>query len=125
MKDCLVDVLNDRGTVLHVFPIAVEEQNGSPKAVDPEREALRLAGLLQLVPETEADALHARPHVSRGGPLAPYGDALELKLQKLDRIEQRIHERAYLLWQQEGCAEGRADEHWHRARALEHGEGCS
>lgn len=125
MKECLVDVLNDRGTVLHVFPIAVEDQNGAPKAVDPEREALRLAALVQLVPEAEADALHARPHVSRGGPLTPYGDALELRLQKLDRTEQRIRERAYLLWQQEGCPENRADEHWHRACELEQHNGVA
>ncbi len=117
MKDCLVDVLNSRGTVLHVFPIAVEDQDGVPRAIDPEHEALKLAA--QLVPETEADALHARPHVSRGGPLTPYADVLELKLQKLDTTEQRICERAYFLWQQEGCPDGRADEHWHRARALE------
>ena len=123
MKECLVDVLNDRGTVLHVFPIAVEDQNGAPKAVDPEQEALRLAALVQLVPE--AEALHARPHVSRGGPLTPYGDALELKLQKLDRTEQRIRERAYLLWHQEGCPENRADEHWHRACELEQHNGLT
>jgi len=119
MKDCLVDVLNDRGTVLHVFPIAVEDQNGMPKAVDPEREALRLATHMQLVPDAEAEALHARPHVSRGGPLTPYGDALETRLQKLARIEQNIRERAYFLWQQEDRPEHRADEHWHQARALE------
>ena len=123
MKECLVDVLNDRGTVLHVFPIAVEDQNGAPKAVDPEQEALRLAALVQLVPE--AEALRARPHVSRGGPLTPYGDALELKLQKLDRTEQRIRQRAYLLWQQEGCPENRADEHWRRACELEQHNGLA
>ncbi len=119
MKDCLVDVLNDRGTVLHVFPIPVEDQNGTPKAMDPEREALKLASLMQLVPETETNMLHARPHVSRGGPLTPYADASELRLQKLDRMEQGIRERAYFLWQEEGCPENRADEHWHRASELE------
>ena len=40
MKDYMVDVLDDRGTVLHVFPIAVGDRNGTPKAVAPEREAL-------------------------------------------------------------------------------------
>ncbi len=117
MKECLVDVLNGRDTVLHVFPIAVEDESGAPKAVDPEREALRLAAAMQLVPETEA--IHARPHVSRGGPLTPYSDVLETRLQKLDRIEQRIRERAYFLWQQEGCSENRAGEHWHRACEIE------
>lgn len=119
MKDCLVDVLNARGTLLHVFPIAVENQEGSSMAVDPEREALRLAALMQLVPETEAATLHTRPHVGRGGPLTPYSDVLETRLQMLERAERRIRERAYFLWQEEGCSENRADEHWHAARQLE------
>ena len=29
--------------------------------------------------------------------------------------EQRIKERAYHIWQQEGCPEGREKEHWHQA----------
>src|SRR5205085_746950 len=33
--------------------------------------------------------------------------------------EQRIRERAYFLWQAEGCPEGRGIEFWVRARALE------
>jgi len=77
MKECLVDVLNASNTVLHVFPIAVEDESGNPKAVEPEREALRLAALMQLVPETETAGMHARQHVSRGGQLAAYGDVLE------------------------------------------------
>lgn len=121
MKNSLVDVLNDRGTVLHVFPIAVEDENGAPKAVDPVREALRLAAIMQIVPE--AEAVHARPHVSRGGPLMPYSDVLETRLQRLDRIERRIRERAYFLWQQEGCPENRADEHWRRAQGFEGNNG--
>ena len=119
MKDCLVDVLNARGTVLHVFPIPVEDQDGASRAVDPEQEALRLAVLEQLVPETEVGTLQVREHVSRSGPLTPYSDALEIKLQKLHRTEQRIRERAYFLWQQSGCCEDRANEHWHKAREIE------
>ncbi len=123
MKDCLVDILNDRGTVLHVFPIAVGDQGGTPKVEDPEREALRLAAVMQLVPETEIEALHARPHVSRGGPLAPYSDVLETRRQQLERVEQRIRERAYFLWQQEGCSENQSDEHWQQAREVESSSG--
>jgi len=123
MKEYLIDVLNDRGTVLHVFPIPGEDQNGAPKAVDPEREALKLAVAMQLAPEAEADTLHTRPHVSRGGPLTPYSDVLELRLQKFERTEQHIRERAYFLWREEGCPENRADEYWHRARELEHHTG--
>ncbi|MGI4941313.1 MAG: DUF2934 domain-containing protein [Janthinobacterium lividum] len=36
-----------------------------------------------------------------------------------ERTERRIRERAYFLWQQEGCSEDRASEHWHRARETE------
>jgi hypothetical protein len=32
--------------------------------------------------------------------------------------EQRIRERAYQLWQEDGAPEGRADEYWHRAQKL-------
>lgn len=114
-----MDVLNARGTVLHVFSIAVENQDGTPKDVDPEQEALKLAAVGQLVPETESETLQAREHVSRGGPLMPYSDALETKVQKLHRTEQRIRERAYFVWQHAGCPETRADEHWHRACEIE------
>jgi hypothetical protein len=34
-------------------------------------------------------------------------------------LERRIRERAYLLWQAEGCPEGRAEEHWKLACMLE------
>ena len=115
MKTCLVDVLDGRDTVLHVFPIAVENPNGTPTAVDPEQEALRLAARLQLVSENETEPLHTRSHVGRGGPLTPYSDVLEIRRQSLDQVEQRIRERAYFLWQQEGCPESRADARWHRA----------
>lgn len=119
MKDCLVDVLNARGTVIHVFPIPIEERDGASKAVNPEQEALRLAVLEQLVPETEVGTLQVREHVSRSGPLTPYSDALEIKLRKLQRTEQRIRERAYFLWQQAGCHEDRADEYWYKAHEIE------
>jgi hypothetical protein len=33
-------------------------------------------------------------------------------------LEERIRRRAYLLWQQEGCPEGRADVHWDQASEL-------
>ena len=32
---------------------------------------------------------------------------------------QRFCERAYALWDREGCPEGKADEHWFRTRAFE------
>jgi hypothetical protein len=33
-----------------------------------------------------------------------------------DDFEQLIRERAYQLWEQAGCVDGRAEEHWHAAR---------
>jgi len=34
-----------------------------------------------------------------------------------DELEQRIRERAYEIWENEGCPEGRGDEHWQQACA--------
>jgi hypothetical protein len=36
----------------------------------------------------------------------------------MDDIEQRIRERAYHLWEADGCPHGNADEYWERAREL-------
>ncbi len=32
--------------------------------------------------------------------------------------EQRIREVAYFIWQEEGCPDGRAEQHWERAQAI-------
>jgi hypothetical protein len=40
----------------------------------------------------------------------------------MDDREQRIREIAYFLWQQEGCPEDRADEHWAAAEAVVNAE---
>jgi len=37
-----------------------------------------------------------------------------------DIDEDLIRERAYMLWLEDGQPEGRADEHWHKARADVH-----
>jgi hypothetical protein len=34
-------------------------------------------------------------------------------------IEQRIRERAYLLWEQDGCPDGHANQYWARASKIE------
>jgi Protein of unknown function (DUF2934) len=36
----------------------------------------------------------------------------------MDDFDERVKERAYRLWVEEGCPEGRADVHWDRAREL-------
>jgi hypothetical protein len=37
-------------------------------------------------------------------------------LENSEVLEHRIRERAFELWQEAGCPEGRADEFWHLAR---------
>ena len=34
----------------------------------------------------------------------------------IETQDERIRKRAYEIWCDEGCPEGRQDEHWHRAR---------
>ena len=36
----------------------------------------------------------------------------------MDDFDQRVKDRAYRLWVEEGCPEGRADIHWEKAREL-------
>jgi len=36
----------------------------------------------------------------------------------MEDFDQRVRERAYRLWVEEGCPEGRSDVHWDRAREL-------
>ncbi len=120
MEERLVDVLNDKNNVLHVFPITVEKPDAPLTDADFEQEALKVAIAAEIVPETDASKLRARLHVCRGGQLAPFGDALQIKHEQKMRFEQRIRDRAYFLWQDAGCAERQADEFWYRACDIEH-----
>jgi len=49
------------------------------------------------------------------------GDAHALMLPDMDDIEARIREHAFLLWQEAGCPEDRAEEFWARAEQVERG----
>jgi hypothetical protein len=40
-------------------------------------------------------------------------------LENSELLEHRIRERAFELWQEAGCPEGRAEEFWHKAREQE------
>ena len=115
MQERLVDVLNDKNNVLHVFPVKIEAPDTSVKEADFEQEALKAAAAAGIVPASEKKKLKARLHVSRGGPLRPYGDALQIKNEQQMRFEQRIRERAYFLWQEAGCPDNQADAFWLRA----------
>jgi hypothetical protein len=91
-----------------------------------------------LVPNDELESLDAKMHVSRGGQLTPFGDPHGVLAETKAGLDQVVRERAYLLWEQagrpddraddfwhqalwerEGCQEGKSDEHWFRTRAFE------
>ena len=115
MAERLVDVLNDKNNLLHVFPVQIEADDAPRKEADFGQEAVKAAVEAEIVPPNEAPKLKARPHVSRGGPLMPYSDALQTKNEQRMRLEERIRERAYFLWQEAGYPENRAEDFWHRA----------
>jgi hypothetical protein len=99
MPELLIDVLNDKNNVLHVFPVQIDH-DAPAKEGDFEQEALKAAVAAEIVPPAEAPTLKARPHVSRGGQLMPYGDALQTKTEQKMRLEDQIREHAYFLWQE-------------------------
>jgi hypothetical protein len=113
MTERLVDVLNDKQTVLHTFPVEV----GAPESADIkfEERALSAAAHAQLVPTEELKSLSARMHVSRGGTITPYGDSHDVLMETKIGLDRIVRERAYMLWEQEGRPGGRADDYWHRA----------
>ena len=115
MQERLVDVLNDKNNVLHVFPVQIEAPDAPLKEADLERKALEAAVASEIVPKSEKKKLKARLHVGRGGPLMPYGDALQTKNEQQMRFEERIRERAYFLWQEAGCPDNQADGFWQHA----------
>ena len=111
----LIDVLNDKNNVLHVFPVQIEAHGAPLQEGDFEQEALKAAAAAEIVPDAEKKKLKTRPHVSRGGPLRPYGDALQIKQEQQMRLEERIRDRAYFLWQEAGCPDNQADWFWQQA----------
>jgi hypothetical protein len=115
MAERLVDVLNDKDTVLHTFPVEVGASVSQPSDKNFEEKALSAAAHAQLVPAKELNGLYARLHVSRGGAVTPFGDCHDMMMETKAGLEQIVRKRAYQLWEKEGRPEGRADDHWHRA----------
>jgi hypothetical protein len=117
MTERLVDVVGSNNVALHTFPITLGDSDGPavPKDADYERKALKAAAHAQLLPDADLKHLTTRMHVSRGGPLEPFGDDLDVSSQTKRGLDQVVRERAYLLWETDGCSHGGADEYWHRA----------
>jgi hypothetical protein len=111
----LVDVVSKTGGVLHTYPVTLSDSEPAPGDGDYIAKALEAAAHGRLVPDCDLDGLTARMHVSRGGRMQPYGDEVETSSQTKAGLEDEIRERAYLLWEESGCPEGKADEFWHQA----------
>ncbi len=116
MEERLVDVLDGHNRILHVFPVPAESGRSEAECV---QEAVEEATHLKLVSDEELDALHGRPHVSRGGRLAPVADVLQVRADEETRRIEAIRLRAYHMWLDEGCPDGRANEHWLQAAEID------
>ena len=114
MAERLVDLERRGAELLHTFPVTA----GAP-ATDEEafmQKALEAAANAKLVPNEELESLNAKMHVSRGGQLTPYGDPHGVLAETKAGLDQVVRERAYLLWEQAGAPDGRADDFWHQAQ---------
>ena len=115
MAERLIDVLDGSGVVIHTYPVTLEQSGDLVDDAAYEAKALEAAAHGRLVPDAELGSLSARKHVSRGGQMAPYGDDVAGRSETKAALEQTVRERAYFLWEQDGCPAGRANEYWQRA----------
>src|SRR3954452_12427532 len=76
MEMRLVDVLDRNGSVIHTYPITLDESGGAATEAQFKARALEAAAHGQLVPDAELGSLTSRMHFSRGGPMQPYGDEI-------------------------------------------------
>jgi hypothetical protein len=92
MPERLVDVLNGAGNVLHTFPVVVEASDAISDE-DYLTKALKLAVHAPLLPDGDVKTLAAKMHVTRGGPLAPYGDDRHILEGTMQGLENVLRER--------------------------------
>jgi len=114
MTERLVDVQEGEGGVLHVFPVALGDENATDAAF--QDKALQAAGHCELVPEGRLSGLSTQMHISRSGPLEPDSDDLGVLTETKEGLDQIVRERAYQLWEEAGCPDGQADKFWHQAQ---------
>ena len=115
MTERLVDVIGKNGEVVHTYPVTVGKPDGQASDSSFEIKALQAASYGHLVPTDDLVDLTARMHVSRRGPLQPYGDNVPCSSQTKVGLEQEVREDAYRLWAQSGQPDGNADEYWKQA----------
>ena len=58
-------------------------------------------------------------HICGSGPLEPDRDPLGVLAETKAGLDQVVRDRAYALWERDGCPQGKADEHWHRTLSFE------
>jgi Protein of unknown function (DUF2934) len=114
MPELLVDVEKQGPKLLHTFPVTIDAPVDEEHAF--KEKALEAAANAKLVPNEELETLNAKIHVSRGGQLTPFGDPHGVLAETKAGLDQVVRERAYLLWEQAGKPEGRADDFWHEAQ---------
>lgn len=113
MPERLIDI-KARETTLHTFPVTVSDPDADTGVF--KKKALEAAANAQLLPSEALEVLTAAVHVSRGGPLEPAEDPLGVLAETKQGLDQVVRERAYILWEQAGRPNGRADEFWHQAQ---------
>jgi len=114
MNERLVDVFKGLGRPLHTFPVQIEDEDTATED-DYKAKALELAAHVQLVPQADVGNMTARLHISRPGPATPIGDDLHILYGTRQGLEKVVAVRAYFIWQQEGCPDSQAEQHWFRA----------
>ncbi len=114
MTERLVDVLKRGQSLLHTFPVKVDDATAAPdeEALAKGTQAAAYAGL---VPEREHAEIVTRIHVDRGGSISPPGDRLSPRAETSEHLEDCVRAQAYRLWDEEGRPDGQADAFWHRA----------
>jgi hypothetical protein len=115
MAEHLIDILDGSRQVLHTYPITLPGPEGAATDAAYGAKALEAAAHGQLVPDIELQSLSALLHTSRSGRMEPYGDTISSSSETKLGLEQLVRERAYLLWEQDGRPDGRANDHWKRA----------
>ncbi|HEY0182398.1 MAG TPA: DUF2934 domain-containing protein [Rhodopila sp.] len=111
MAERLVDLITNQGNVLHTCPVEAPDLASEDEV---KAKAMNVVAP-KLVPDDEIKGLTPRMHVSRGGPVVPYGDDRHILSGTRQGLEKVVGERAYFLWQNESCPDGRAEDHWQRA----------
>src|SRR5580658_2653317 len=115
MPERLVDVKTGE-RVLHTFPVTVSDPTAKTGEEGFKKKALEAAANAELVPNKDLETLSAAMHVCRSGPLEPGPDPLGVLAETPAGLNQVVRERAYLLWEQAGRPDGRADDFWYHAQ---------